>query len=125
MNFNNKRILVTGGNGYIGSHTSIKLLEAGYQIVILDNLSNSLLNVKEKITEISKKEFVFVEGDIRDRKILKRIFAQYSIGAVIHFAGLKAVEESEIDPLNYYDNNVNGSLILLQEMFSWLIQVLL
>ena len=75
MNLNNKRILVTGGNGYIGSHTAIKLLEAGYQIVILDNLSNSLLNVKEKITEISKKKFVFVEGDIRDRKILKRIFA--------------------------------------------------
>jgi len=113
-----KSILITGGTGYIGSHTSLKLLDADYEIIILDNLSNSSLEVQTRIKKIAKKEFKFINGDIRDKNILKRIFQDNNISSVIHFAGLKAVADSEIYPLEYYENNVIGSLNLFKEMAS-------
>ncbi len=109
-------ILITGGIGYIGSHTSLKLLEAGYKIIILDNLSNSYLEVKNRIEELANKKFEFIHGDIRDKNLLKRIFQDNNINSVIHFAGLKSVADSEIYPLEYYENNVIGSLTLFKEM---------
>ena len=111
-----KKILVTGGLGFIGSHTSLKLLENNYKIIILDNLSNSKLQVISKIKKLAKKDFEFIEGDIRDRKLLRKLFKNDVIDSVIHFAGLKAAGESEKYPLDYYDNNVTGSLVLFQEM---------
>jgi UDP-glucose 4-epimerase len=110
------KILVTGGAGYIGSHTVVQLLQAGLDVLVLDNLSNSNRNVIDRITRLTGKPLDFVEGDVRDRSILEKIFAQHSMSAVIHFAGLKAVGESEANPLKYYDNNVTGSLVLVQEM---------
>ena len=110
------KILVTGGAGYIGSHTVVQLLEAGFEVLVLDNLSNSNRNVIDRIIRLTNKALDFVEGDVRDRNILQKIFAQHSINAVIHFAGLKAVGESEANPLKYYDNNVTGSLVLAEEM---------
>ena len=111
-----KKILVTGGNGYIGSHTSIKLIEAGYSILIYDNLQNSSFEIIDRIKSLTKKDFEFIQGDIRDKGVLKKIFKNNCISSVIHFAGLKAVGESEENPLDYYDNNVLGSLNLFQEM---------
>lgn len=111
-----KKILITGGAGYIGSHTAVKLLNAGVSVVILDNLCNSKLAVIERIQTITGQEVDFIEGDTRDRKLLQKIFQAQSISAVIHFAGLKAVGESEVKPLEYYDNNVAGSIILFEEM---------
>ena len=111
-----KKILVTGGLGFIGSHTSLKLLQNNYEIIVLDNLSNSKIEVKSRISQLAKKDFQFVEGDIRDRNVLKNIFKKNIIDCVIHFAGLKAAGESEKYPLYYYDNNVIGSLVLFQEM---------
>ena len=111
-----KKILVTGGLGFIGSHTSVKLLENNYEIIILDNLSNSKIQVISRIRKLVKKDFDFVEGDIRNRKLLKNLFKKNTIDCVIHFAGLKAASESEKYPLDYYDNNVIGSLVLFQEM---------
>ena len=111
-----KKILVTGGLGFIGSHTSLKLLENNYEIIVLDNLSNSKIQVRSRISQLAKKDFDFVEGDIRNRNLLKKLFRKNIIGCVIHFAGLKAAGESEKYPLDYYDNNVVGSLVLLQEM---------
>jgi len=110
------KVLVTGGAGYIGSHTVVQLLEAGLDVLVLDNLSNSNRNVIDRIAYLTNKSLDFVEGDVRDRNILQKIFSQHSISAVIHFAGLKAVGESEANPLKYYDNNVTGSLVLLEEM---------
>ena len=110
------KILVTGGNGYIGSHTIIKLIETGFEVVALDNLSNSRLEGIDRITKLTKKRFQFEEGDIRDRLFLKKIFNDNFISAVIHFAGLKAVSEAEKYPMKYYENNVLGSLILFEEM---------
>ena len=110
------KILVTGGAGYIGSHTVVQLLEAGLEVLVLDNLSNSNRNVIDRIIRLTNKTLDFVEGDVRERNILQKIFAQHSIYAVIHFAGLKAVGESEANPLKYYDNNVTGSLVLAEEM---------
>lgn len=112
----NHKILVTGGAGFIGSHTVIKLLEFGYSIVILDNFLNSKYEVIKRIRKISNKHFITIKGDIKDRKILKKIFTEHKIDSVIHFAGLKAVGESEKYPLIYYENNVAGSINLLQEM---------
>lgn len=109
-------ILVTGGTGYIGSHTTVQLLEAGYHVVILDNLSNSKIQVLDKIEVISGRRPDFVQGDIRDVSVLKSIFDNMKIDAVIHFAGLKAVGESVSLPLKYYDNNINGTIKLLQIM---------
>lgn len=109
-------VLITGGTGFIGSHTVVALAEAGIDAVIVDNLSNSSPKVLERLKTITGKETAFYRGDIRDRDLLRRIFAEYPIEGVIHFAGLKAVGESVVKPLEYYDNNVSGSLILAQEM---------
>jgi len=111
-----KKILVTGGLGFIGSHTSLKLLENNYEIIILDNLSNSKIEVINRIKNLAKKEFEFIKGDVRDRSLLRKLFKKYVIDSVIHFAGLKAAGESEKYPLDYYENNVIGSLVLFQEM---------
>ncbi len=109
-------ILVTGGAGFIGSHTSVALIEAGYRPLVLDNLSNSQPEVFNRLAQISGQTVDFVQGDIRDRALLDSLFAEYEIGAVIHFAGLKAVGESVAKPLEYYDNNVAGTLNLLRAM---------
>lgn len=109
-------ILVTGGTGYIGSHTVVELLAAGEDVLILDNYANSSPKVLERIAKISGRTPAFREGDIRDVDGLHALFAAHRIEAVIHFAGLKAVGESVEQPLTYYDNNVNGTLCLLQAM---------
>ena len=109
-------ILVTGGAGYIGSHTCIELLKAGYSVVVLDNLSNSSLESLVRVKKITGRTLEFVQGDVRDRTCLMEIFTDYDINSVIHFAGLKAVGESCEMPLSYYDNNVYGTQVLLQEM---------
>jgi len=110
-----KTFLVTGGAGYIGSHTVVKLLEQGYGVVIVDNLCNSKVNAIHQIESITGRKPFFYEGDVRDRALLAGIFNAYSIHGVIHFAGLKAVAESQAKPLLYYDNNVAGSIALLEE----------
>lgn len=102
--------------GYIGSHTVIALLEAGHEVVILDNLSNANIEVLARLKKITGRDVPFIEGDIRNRELLATILAKNAFDAVIHFAGLKAVGESVAEPMKYYDNNVNGSLILMQEM---------
>ncbi|WP_165009261.1 UDP-glucose 4-epimerase GalE [Neisseria yangbaofengii] len=109
-------ILVTGGTGFIGSHTAVSLIEAGYDIVILDNLCNSSAKILPRLKEITGKDITFYQGDIRDRALLQKIFAEHKIETVMHFAGLKAVGESVAEPMKYYDNNVSGSLILAEEM---------
>ena len=109
-------VLVTGGMGYIGSHTSIQMLKAGMTPFIFDNLYNSKPSVLERIEKVSGVKPVFVEGDIRDKALLIETLKQNNIDAVIHFAGLKAVGESVEKPLEYYDNNVNGTLVLVDAM---------
>lgn len=109
-------ILVTGGAGYIGSHTCVQLLQAGYDILVLDNLSNSSVVSLDRVKQITGKTVPFVEGDIRDAECLDNIFAENTIDAVIHFAGLKAVGESCELPLKYYDNNVSGTVKLCEAM---------
>lgn len=109
-------ILVTGGAGYIGSHTCIELINAGYDVVVLDNLCNSSKESLKRVEKIVGREIKFYEADIRDAKALKDIFAAEEIDAVIHFAGLKAVGESVAKPLEYYDNNINGTLVLCNAM---------
>ena len=109
-------ILVTGGAGFIGSHTVVELLNAGYDTIILDNLCNSKSESVNRIKEITGKDVKFYECDIRDREGLDKIFAENSIDAVIHFAGLKAVGESCEKPLEYYDNNIGGTVILCEAM---------
>ncbi len=109
-------ILVTGGAGFIGSHTCVELLNADYETIILDNLSNSKRESVNRVEEITGKKIKFVECDIRDRKGLDKIFAENKIDAVIHFAGLKAVGESCEKPLEYYDNNIGGTVMLLEAM---------
>ena len=109
-------ILVTGGMGYIGSHTCVELLQAGHSVVILDNLCNSDPSVQQRIERIAGKPTAFVNADIRDRAAMEAVFAAHPIDAVIHFAGLKAVGESVEQPLRYYDNNVSGSVILFETM---------
>lgn len=118
FDFKNRKILVTGGAGYIGSHTVVQLLEAGARIVILDNLCNSKREVINRIEKITGRRPEFVVGDVRDRVLLRSIFDSHQIDSVIHFAGLKAVGESVQRPLDYYDNNVTGSLALIGEMSS-------
>lgn len=110
------KILVTGGNGYIGSHTCVELLNAGYEIVVIDNLSNSKIEVVDKIKEITNKDFKFYLGDCCDKEILTKIFTENKIDAVIHFAGFKAVGESVLKPLMYYRNNLDSTLTLLEVM---------
>ena len=109
-------VFVTGGTGFIGSHTVISLLQSGFDVVILDNLCNSSAKILPRLQQISGKSVPFYEGDIRDREVLRRIFAEHDIDSVIHFAGLKAVGESVAEPMKYYDNNVSGSLVLAEEM---------
>lgn len=109
-------ILVTGGAGYIGSHTVLVLLEAGYDVVVLDNLCNSSAQALKRVEKLTGKSIAFAEGDIRDRALLDRLFSIYPIESVIHFAGLKAVGESVHKPLEYYNNNVGGSVTLLEAM---------
>lgn len=109
-------ILVTGGAGYIGSHTCIELLSAGYTPIVLDNLCNSSTVSLDRVKQITGKEITFIEGDIRDSKILDQVFDQYDIYGVIHFAGLKAVGESVAKPFMYYDNNIAGSICLFDAM---------
>ncbi|MCC6072657.1 UDP-glucose 4-epimerase GalE [Massilia sp. GCM10020059] len=110
------KILVTGGMGYIGSHTCVELLKAGHEVVVYDNLSNSNTVVGDKVAQITGKNMAFIEGDIRDRAAMEAAFGSNAIEAVIHFAGLKAVGESVAQPLRYYDNNVYGSLVLFETM---------
>ena len=109
-------VFVTGGTGFIGSHTVISLLQSGFDVVILDNLCNSSAKILPRLQQISGKSVPFYKGDIRDREVLRRIFAEHDIDSVIHFAGLKAVGESVAEPMKYYDNNVSGSLVLAEEM---------
>jgi UDP-glucose 4-epimerase len=110
------KILVTGGAGYIGSHTCVELLNAGFDVVVVDNLCNSKISVLDRIATITGKWPAYVEADVRDKAALSKVFEQYSIDAVIHFAGLKAVGESVTKPLWYYDNNVAGTLVLCEVM---------
>ncbi len=110
------KILVTGGTGYIGSHTCVELLNNGYEVVIVDNLSNSKREVVEKIEEITNKKIQFYEGDVNSKELLEKIFTENKIDAVIHFAGFKAVGESVNDPLKYYHNNLESTINLLEVM---------
>ena len=110
------QILVTGGAGYIGSHTCIELLNAGHDVVVLDNLSNSSVESLTRVQELAQKNLNFVEGDIRNSETLDQVFKKFKIDAVIHFAGLKAVGESQQIPLTYFDNNIAGSISLVQAM---------
>ncbi|MRI33511.1 UDP-glucose 4-epimerase GalE [Endozoicomonas sp. OPT23] len=110
------KILVTGGAGYIGSHTCIELLNNGYEVLVLDNLSNSSDESLKRVQTITHKKLEFVNGDIRDRELLDKLFSENTFEAVIHFAGFKAVGESCEIPLDYYDNNVYGTIVLCQAM---------
>lgn len=109
-------LLVTGGTGYIGSHTVVELLNLGHDIVIVDNLSNSSTKVLDRIKTITGKSATFIKADICDESAMEQIFSEHQIDAVIHFAGLKAVGESNEIPLSYYQNNVSGTVTLLQVM---------
>lgn len=109
-------ILVTGGAGYIGSHTVVELLNSGHTVVVVDNLANSSLESIKRTEEITGKNVIFYQLDIRDKSALKNVFSTNTIDAVIHFAGLKAVGESTKKPLDYYDTNVYGSIVLIEVM---------
>ena len=109
-------VLVTGGAGYIGSHTCLELLERDYGVVVIDNLCNSNPKSLDRVQELTGKRLKFYEGDVRDEALLRKIFAENEIGCVIHFAGLKAVGESVAKPWEYYDNNLNSTLVLTKVM---------
>ena len=109
-------VLVTGGAGYIGSHTCLELLENGYGVIVIDNLCNSNPESLNRVETLTGKKITFYEGDVRDEALLKKIFAAHDIGCVIHFAGLKAVGESVAKPWEYYDNNLNSTLVLTKVM---------
>lgn len=113
------KVLVTGGTGYIGSHTCVELINSGYELIVLDNLSNSSLIALERVEQITGKEISFIQGDICNVSDLESVFEQYKIKAVMHFAGLKAVGESVQQPLKYYKNNVLGTLNLLEVMHKY------
>ena len=110
------KILVTGGAGFIGSHTCVELLNAGYEVVILDNFSNSKPEALNRIKTITGKDFKFYEADLLDLPAVEKVFEENKIDAVIHFAGLKAVGESVQMPVEYYHNNITGTLLLIQAM---------
>ncbi|MEM6189094.1 UDP-glucose 4-epimerase GalE [Shewanella scandinavica] len=109
-------ILVTGGAGYIGTHTVVELLNAGSDVIVLDNLSNSSIEALNRVERITGKSVTFYQGDILNKALLQKVFNDHAIDSVIHFAGLKAVGESVAKPLKYYENNVTGTLILCQVM---------
>ena len=109
-------ILITGGAGYIGSHTALELLNQGYQVTVYDNLSNSSRESLKRVEELTGKTIAFYEGDVRDEASLKDLFQKESIDAVIHCAALKAVGESVQKPLEYYQNNITGTLTLMDVM---------
>lgn len=109
-------VLVTGGAGFIGSHTSVELLNAGYDIIILDNFVNSKPESLKRIKELTGKDFKFYQADIRDEEAMTKVFTENKIDAVIHFAGLKSVPQSVKEPLNYYDNNIAGTVCLCRVM---------
>jgi UDP-glucose 4-epimerase len=110
------KVLLTGGAGYIGSHTAVECLAAGHEVVVFDNLSNSSVKSLDRVAQIAGKSVTFVQGDIRERAGLRALFTRHAIDAVVHFAGLKAVGESVEKPLLYYDNNIAGSIALFEEM---------
>jgi len=110
------KILVTGGAGYIGSHTCIELIESGYEVVVVDNLCNSSLESLKRVEKLTDSDIPFHKVDVRDKQALTHVFEQYSIDGVIHFAGLKAVGESVQKPIEYYDTNVGGTFILADVM---------
>lgn len=110
------QILVTGGAGYIGSHTCLELLRSGYEVIIIDNLSNSRRDSLNRIENLSGKKIIFYQEDVRNRESINQIFKNHDIKAVIHFAGLKAVGDSVVNPLNYYENNLISSIVLLEIM---------
>ncbi len=110
------KILVTGGAGYIGSHTAVELLQKGHEVIIVDNLDNSSQKAIERVQLITGKKVDFYKGDVRNRDLMNSIFAKHNVDWVIHFAGLKAVGESCAKPLEYYDNNLYGTLVLLETM---------
>jgi UDP-glucose 4-epimerase len=116
LTISKQNILITGGAGYIGSHTLIELHNAGYSFIVYDNLCNSSEESLERVSKIIAKDIIFEQGDIRDTATLKKVFEKYNIDSVIHFAGLKAVGESVENPLSYYDNNVVGTIRLLEVM---------
>jgi len=118
------KLLLTGGTGYIGSHTAVALTELGHQVVLYDNLSNSSDSVPEKIAQITGQTLPFIQGDVCDTELLRNTLASHRIGAVIHFAGLKAVGESVEKPIDYYANNIQGTISLLQAMQSAQIKTL-
>lgn len=110
------KILVTGGVGYIGSHTCVELIAAGYEVVVYDNLSNSNLEALKRTEQITGRSIPFIEGDVLDKKLLNQVFDEHDFFGVIHFAGLKAVNESVQKPLKYYKNNISGTIELLEVM---------
>ncbi len=110
------KILVTGGTGYIGSHTCVELLQKGHEVVVFDNLCNSKRDVLDKVREITGKEVIFYKADMREKESMRPVFEEHTLDAVIHFAGLKAVGESVTKPLLYYQNNITGTLNLCQLM---------
>ena len=109
-------VLVTGGAGYIGSHTCVELIEAGHTPIVIDNLSNSNPESLHRVAEITGKTVEFIEGDVRDEALLEKIFAEHEISCAIHFAGLKAVGESVAKPMDYYQNNLDATLMLCKVM---------
>ena len=110
------KVLVTGGAGYIGSHTCVELLNTGYEVVVIDNLCNSNPESLNRVQELTGKSLTFYKGDVRDEALLTKIFADEKPDCVIHFAGLKAVGESVAMPWEYYDNNLNSTLVLTKVM---------
>ena len=109
-------ILVTGGMGYIGSHTVVELLNLNYEVVVVDNLSNSSILVKDRIKKITNKDFKFYNVDVTDKESLKKVFEENKIDSIIHFAAFKAVGESVEKPLEYYENNLVGALVVFELM---------
>ena len=110
------KVLLTGGAGYIGSHTCVELIQAGYDVIIIDSLVNSSKEAVRRVEQITGTEISFYEGDVRDRALLEQILEKEQIEAVIHFAGLKAVGESVAKPWEYYENNIAGTLTLVDVM---------
>lgn len=109
-------ILVTGGAGYIGSHTVVELLKTGYQVLVVDNLSNASKESLKRVEQLCGAQIAFIQGDIRDEALLEKVFCEHQISAVIHFAGLKSVGESVSNPIEYYENNVSGTISLVNAM---------